>query len=44
MIERQYYVLVKVVRSDNGTEFNCIRDYFQHDGFSFQTSCVDTPQ
>ena len=44
MIERQFDAKVKVVRSDNGTEFNCMRDYFQHNGILFQTSCVDTPQ
>ncbi|CAO2832398.1 unnamed protein product [Amaranthus hypochondriacus] len=44
MIERQFDANVKVVRSDNGTKFNCMRDYFQHNGILFQTSCVDTPQ
>ena len=44
MIKRQFDAKVKVVRSDNGTEFNCMRDYFQHNGILFQTSCVDTPQ
>ena len=44
MIERQFDAKVKVVRSDNGTEFNCMKDYFEHHGNLFQTSCVDTPQ
>ena len=44
MIKRQFDAKVKVVRSDNGTKFNCMRDYFQHNGILFQTSCVDTPQ
>ena len=44
MIERQFEAKVKVVRGDNGTEFNCMREYFAHKGILFQTSFVDTPQ
>ena len=44
MIKRQFDAKVNVVRSDNGTEFNCMREIFEHNGILFQTSCVDTPQ
>ena len=44
MIERQFDAKVRMVRSYNGTNFNCMRDYFQHNDILFQTSCVDTPQ
>ncbi|KAJ9548782.1 LOW QUALITY PROTEIN: hypothetical protein OSB04_021325 [Centaurea solstitialis] len=44
MIDRQFSAKVQVVRSDNGTEFNCLKDYFTTNGILFQTSCVGTPQ
>ena len=44
MIERQFSQKLKIVRSDNGTEFNCMKDYFVASGILFQTSCVGTPQ
>ncbi|GAA0163145.1 hypothetical protein LIER_39533 [Lithospermum erythrorhizon] len=44
MVDRQFGAKVKVVRSDNGTEFFCLRDYFLQNGIVFQTSCVETPQ
>ena len=44
MIERQFNAKVKVVHSDNGTEFNCMQEYCAHIGILFQTSCIDTPQ
>lgn len=44
MIERQFSQKLKLLRSDNGTEFHCMRDYFVANGILFQTSCVDTPQ
>ena len=44
MIERQFDAKVKVVRSDNSTEFNSMREYFEQNGILFQTSYVDTPQ
>ncbi|CAA7031059.1 unnamed protein product [Microthlaspi erraticum] len=34
---------VKTVRSDNGTEFLCMRDYFTQRGIQLETSCVGTP-
>ena len=44
MIERQFEVTVKMVRSENGTEFNCMLDYFTTNGIIFQTTCGGTPQ
>ena len=44
MVERQFSQTIKIVRSDNGTEFNCLLDYFSASGILFQTSCVGTPQ
>ncbi|XP_026380001.1 uncharacterized protein LOC113274816 [Papaver somniferum] len=35
---------IKIVRSDNGTEFNALRGYFRTNGIVFETSCVGTPQ
>ncbi|GAA0161672.1 hypothetical protein LIER_39276 [Lithospermum erythrorhizon] len=44
MITRQFQASVKVVRSDNGTEFKPLLSYFTTHGILFQTSCVGTPQ
>ena len=44
MVKRQFGLDVCRVRSENGTEFNCMRDYFAAQGILFQTSCVGTPQ
>jgi transposase InsO family protein len=44
MVERQYNKKVKIVRSDNGTEFICMKKYFLEHGIIFQTSCTGTPQ
>ena len=44
MINRQFSQMIKVVQSDNGTNFNCLLDYFNDNGILFQTSCVGTPQ
>ena len=44
MIHRQFSQTIQVVQSDNGTEFNCLKDYFTANGILFQTSCVNTPQ
>ena len=44
MINGQFDAKVKVVCSDNGTEFKCVADYFSINGILFQTSCTDTPQ
>ena len=44
MVARQFNKEVKVVRSDNGHEFICLKDYFAEHGIIHQTSCVGTPQ
>ena len=44
LVERQYNKCVKMVRSDNGTEFMCLKHYFIQQGILHQTSCVGTPQ
>nr|KYP33474.1 Retrovirus-related Pol polyprotein from transposon TNT 1-94 [Cajanus cajan] len=46
MIQTQFSRKVKVVRSDNGTEFtnNVIHTFFQREGILHETSCVGTPQ
>nr|KYP64905.1 Retrovirus-related Pol polyprotein from transposon TNT 1-94 [Cajanus cajan] len=44
MVERQFGKQVKVVRSDNGTEFVCMDSYFQNHGIVHETSCTGTPQ
>ena len=42
--EKQFGKSVKVLRSDNGTEFMCLASYFREHGIVHQTSCVGTPQ
>jgi len=44
MVERQFNKQVKIVRSDNGTKFTCLKNYFLENGIIFQTSCTGTPQ
>ena len=44
MINRQFSQTIKIVQSDNGTEFQCLLGYFNDNGILFQTSCVGTPQ
>lgn len=44
MVERQFNKQIKTVRSDNGTEFVCMKKYFFEHGIAFQTSCTGTPQ
>nr|KYP34077.1 Retrovirus-related Pol polyprotein from transposon TNT 1-94 [Cajanus cajan] len=44
LIERQFGKQIKVLRSDNGTEFTCLRNYFHEHGIVFQTSCPGIPQ
>ena len=43
-ISKQFDKSVKIVRSDNGTEFTCLASKFQEQGIVHQTSCVGTPQ
>ena len=40
MIKCQF---IKVVRSDHGTEFNCLQGYFFKHEMLFESSCVGTP-
>ncbi|GAA0152798.1 transmembrane signal receptor [Lithospermum erythrorhizon] len=44
MVDHQFNAKVKIVRSDNGTQFFCLREFFLQNGIVFQTSCVRTPQ
>lgn len=44
LVGRQYEKEVKMIRSDNGTEFTCLRTHFCELGIVFQTSCTGTPQ
>ncbi|XP_074288382.1 uncharacterized protein LOC141613544 [Silene latifolia] len=44
MVSTQFSKTLKVVQSDNGTEFNCMAGYFFAHGIRFQKSCVGTPQ
>jgi len=44
LVERQYNKCVKMIRSNNGTEFMCLKQYFIQEGILHQTSCVRTPQ
>jgi len=44
MVERQFNKRIKIVQSDNGAKFICMKQYFLDNGIIFQTSCVGTPQ
>ena len=44
MTHKQFGKHVKIVRSNNGTEFTCLGSYFREHGVVHQTSCVGTPQ
>ncbi|CAA7029625.1 unnamed protein product [Microthlaspi erraticum] len=44
LVERQFDKTVKTVRSDNGSEFVCLSEYFREHGIIHETSCVHTPQ
>ena len=44
MVHWQFGKLVKIVRSDNGSEFLCLSHYFRENCILHQTSCVATPQ
>ena len=43
MVETQFNVKIKCIRSENGTEF-IMKDFFKSKGILYQLSCVDTPQ
>lgn len=44
LVERQFETEAKTLRSDNGSEFLCLTDYFRENGIVHETSCVWTPQ
>jgi len=44
LVKNQFDKHVKMFRSDNGTEFVGMKNYFFEQGIIFQTSCVGTPQ
>lgn len=44
MVERQFSTHVKIIRSDNGTEFTCMKPTFRDRGIIHETSCVGIPQ
>lgn len=44
MSSRQIGHSVQAFRTDNGTEFMVLKNYFKEQGILHQTSCVDTPQ
>lgn len=44
MVSSQFNKHVKIIRSDNGTEFVCLKNYFTQHGIQYQTSCTGTPQ
>lgn len=43
LIENQHSLHVKIIRTDNGPEFN-IPEFFSSKGIIHQTSCVESPQ
>ena len=46
MVETQFEKRIKMVRSDNGTEYvnKNLRGFFNDKGIIHETSCVGTPQ
>ncbi|XP_074291172.1 uncharacterized protein LOC141617945 [Silene latifolia] len=44
MVRRQFSTDVKVIRTDNGTEFTCLKSFFAEQGIMHQTTCVGTSQ
>ncbi|XP_074293232.1 uncharacterized protein LOC141620199 [Silene latifolia] len=46
MVRTQFSKEIKIIRSDNGTEFvnSSLRDFYSNYGILLHTSCVDTPQ
>lgn len=43
LIENQHSLHLKIIRTDNGPEFN-IPEFFSSKGIIHQTSCVESPQ
>lgn len=44
MVQTQHQTNVGTIRSDNGTEFLCLKEHFLQLGILHETSCVGTPQ
>lgn len=44
MVLTQFGKRVKVLRSDNGTEFTYLHKFYAEHGIVHQTTCVDTPK
>lgn len=44
LVKTQFNKKIKVLRSDNGQEFICLKSFFDKTGILHQTSCVDTAQ
>lgn len=44
LVGRQFNTQVKTVRSDNGSDFICLTDFFNDKGIVRETFCVGTPQ
>ena len=42
-VKNQFNASVKIIRSDNGAEFNYL-DFYNSFGIVYQLSCVETPQ
>jgi hypothetical protein len=43
MVKTQFSSTVKIIRTDNGTEFH-LHSLYQQFGILHQTTCVETPQ
>lgn len=43
-VTRQFQKQIKMIRSDNGSEFLCLWKFFAEEGIVHQTSCVETLQ
>ena len=46
MVKNQFHKIVKVIRSDKGTEFTSgqMQAFYYENGILRESSCVDTPQ
>lgn len=40
----QFYATIKTIRTNNGSEFLCMKNYFQSNDVELQNTCVYTPQ